>query len=215
MESDFHLEIMETGLDMIERNVGIVSDLVKDLLNFAKERTPEYEEVDPRTLIEGVFADIGARDPDHVELRAEVSAGAGQVTLDVHAFRQCLGNLVRNALEAIPPGRAGTVRVGYAIEGDRAIFTVSDDGVGMSPETIEKVRGGMYSTKGSKGTGLGLLVIQKIVTEHRGALTIRSEEGRGSTFRIEIPVDGAVPPGGAADEPGSRAGTAEPVTSAG
>jgi signal transduction histidine kinase len=200
---------------MIERNVGIISDLVKDLLNFAKERTPEYEEVDPRTLIEDLLADTGAREPDHVELRAEVPARAGKVMLDVHAFRQCLGNLVRNAIEAIPPDRAGTVRVGYAAEGVRAVFTVRDDGVGMSPEIIEKVRGGMYSTKGSKGTGLGLLVAQKIVTEHAGALTIESEEGRGSTFRIEIPVGGAAPPGGPAEEPGSRSRTAEPATSAG
>jgi PAS domain S-box-containing protein len=206
---------METGLDMIERNVGIVSDLVKDLLNFAKERTPEYEEVDPRALIEDVFADIGAREPEHVELLAEVAARAGKVMVDLHAFRQCLGNLVRNALEAVPPDRAGTVRVGYAVEDERAVFTVSDDGVGMSPETIEKVRGGMYSTKGSKGTGLGLLVAQKIVTEHRGVLTIESEEGKGSIFRIEIPVGGATPAGGPEDESESRSRPAEPVTSAG
>jgi two-component system sporulation sensor kinase B len=128
-----------------------------------------------------------------------VAKETGAVILDVHAFRQCLGNLIRNALEAIPPDRTGTVRVGYETEGDRSVFTVTDDGVGMSRETIEKVRGGMYSTKGSKGTGLGLLVIQKIVTEHRGTVTIRSEEGQGSTFRIEIPADGAAPPRGPAD----------------
>jgi signal transduction histidine kinase len=85
----------------------------------------------------------------------------------------------------------------------------------MSRETIAKVRGGMYSTKGSKGTGLGLLVIQKIVTEHRGTLTIRSEEGQGSTFRIEIPAGGATPPGGPADGHGTRSRTAAPVSQAG
>jgi len=203
---------METGLGMIERNVGIISDLVKDLLNFAKERAPDYEEIDPRALIEEVFGDVGAREPDRIELRAEVAEGAGMVTLDVHAFRQCLGNLVHNALEAIPPDRSGTVRVGYETKGDRAVFTVIDDGVGMSPETIEKVRGGMYSTKGSKGTGLGLLVIQKIVTEHRGALTIQSEEGKGSVFRIEIPAGGPARPRGPANGQGARSRTADPVT---
>jgi PAS domain S-box-containing protein len=208
-------EKMETGLGMIERNVGIISDLVKDLLNFAKERTPDYEKVDARVLIEEVFGDIGSRKPDRIELRAAVAKETATVILDVHAFRQCLGNLIRNALEAIPPDRVGTVRVGYEAEGDRAVFTVTDDGVGMSRETIAKVRGGMYSTKGSKGTGLGLLVIQKIVTEHRGTLTIRSEEGQGSTFRIEIPAGGATPPGGPADGHGTRSRTAAPVSQAG
>jgi signal transduction histidine kinase len=205
---------MDTGLDMIERNVGIISDLVEDLLNFAKQRTPDYEEIDPRVLIEEVLGDIGAREPDRIELRADVAEGAGTVMLDVHAFRQCMGNLVHNALEAIPPDRTGTVRVGYEAEGDRAVFTVSDDGVGMSAETIEKVRGGMYSTKGSKGTGLGLLVIQKIVTEHRGILTIRSEEGKGSTFLIEIPAGGVAPPRAPTDDHGSGSRTADKVTEA-
>ena len=58
----------------------------------------------------------------------------------------------------------------------------------MSDEIIEKVRSGMFSTKGSKGTGLGLLVIQKVINEHKGSLEIESTEGVGTTFRAVIPA---------------------------
>lgn len=203
---------MDTGLGMIERNVDIISRLVKDLLNFAKARTPEYEEVSPRALVDEVLRDVGPGETDRIELVADVAEGAGPVSLDPHAFRQCLGNLVRNAVEAIPAGQRGTVRVGFETTEDRVVFTVSDDGVGMSPETVEKVRGGMYSTKGSKGTGLGLLVIQKIVGEHRGHLTIRSEEGQGSTFRIDLPA--AAPDPGPADAGSARSRTPAPAAQA-
>ena len=181
---------METGLSMIERNMEVIADLVKDLLNFSKERKPAYEAVLPQTLIEGVFSSIGPKEKDRITFRIDVAETAGGVMLDAHAFRQCLGNLVRNAIEAIPPNRPGTVCVGYRTEGDRGIFTVRDDGEGMSPETLEKIKGGMYSTKGSKGTGLGLLVIQKIIKEHGGILTIVSEEGKGSVFQVDVPVIG-------------------------
>lgn len=181
---------MDTGLNMIERNMEIIADLVTDLLNFSKERKPEYEAVLPQTLIEEVLSNIGPREENRITFRIDVAESAGRVMLDAYAFRQCLGNLVRNAIEAIPPNRPGTVHVGYRTEGDRGIFTIRDDGEGMSPDTMEKIKGGMYSTKGSKGTGLGLLVIQKIIKEHGGILKIESEEGTGSTFLVDVPVSG-------------------------
>ena len=181
---------METGLSMIERNMEIIADLVKDLLNFSKERKPEYTAVLPQDLVEEVFSGIGPKEKERITFRIEVAETAGRVMLDPHVFRQCLGNLVRNAIEAIPPDRPGSVCVGYRTEGDRGIFTVRDDGEGMSPETMEKIKGGMYSTRGSKGTGLGLIVIQKIIKEHGGILTIESEEGKGSVFQVDIPVIG-------------------------
>jgi PAS domain S-box-containing protein len=181
---------MDLGWDMIERNMQIISDLVKDLLNFSQEREPLYQSVDPAALIEDVLVNMGLKEHERVRVRVQVDEPPRRVELDPHAFHQCLTNLVRNAAEAIPGDRKGTVTIRVAIDDDRAVFSVIDDGAGMNPTTVEKIKGGMYSTKGSKGTGLGLLVIQKIVSEHKGTLAIESVEGKGSTFRIEIPVGG-------------------------
>jgi two-component system sporulation sensor kinase B len=133
---------------------------------------------------------MGVNDHDRVKVHVDVQQSSRTIVLDPHAFHQCLTNLVRNAVEAIPEDREGTVTIESKVVGDRALFTVSDDGTGMNPETIEKIKGGMYSTKGSKGTGLGLLVIQKVIEEHRGTLKIESEEGEGSTFLIDVPAGG-------------------------
>jgi two-component system NtrC family sensor kinase len=181
---------MDLGWDMIERNMAIISDLVKDLLNFAQEREPEYRVVDPVVLIDDVLVNMGVKENGRVKIRVAVQQSSRRLVVDPHAFHQCLTNLIRNAIEAIPEEREGDVVIGSRVEGEMAIFEVRDNGIGMSPETIEKIKGGMYSTKGSKGTGLGLLVIQKVVAEHKGSLEIESEEGRGSTFRIELPVSG-------------------------
>jgi PAS domain S-box-containing protein len=181
---------MDLGWDMIERNMELISDLVKDLLNFAQVREPEYRVVDPEALIDDVLVNMGVKENGRVKVRVKVHPSSRRFVLDPHAFHQCLTNLVRNAVEAIPEDREGEVTIETRVEGEMAIFEVRDDGMGMSPETVEKIKGGMYSTKGSKGTGLGLLVIQKIIEEHKGGLEIESEEGRGSTFRVELPVGG-------------------------
>jgi PAS domain S-box-containing protein len=184
---------MDGGFAMIERNVEIISNLVRDLLNFAKDRPPEYAPQEVRALLADVVAAIGLNGEGRVRVVLDVPDGTPAVVVDGHAFHQCLANLVRNAAEAIPEDRAGTITLAARVEGPAAVFSVADDGEGMTPETIEKVRRGMYSTKGSKGTGLGLQVVQKIVGEHRGELAIDSAPGKGATFRIAVPARGPEP----------------------
>ncbi len=183
---------MATGFGMIERNVKIISDLANDLLNFAKERKPVMAPCDPRKLVEDVIASVGFPSASKISIRVEGPGSDRSVMLDRHALHQCLSNLVNNAVGAFAKGEEGDIVVELGYEGGNAYFAVHDDGMGMSPQTIAKIKGGMYSTKGSKGTGLGLQVVQKIVKEHRGTLTIEAEEGRGSTFRIEVPADGVL-----------------------
>jgi len=110
--------------------------------------------------------------------------------LDYHTFHQCLGNLISNAMDAYVAGETGTITIEVGCDDATAVFAVSDDGMGMSPRTLSKIKSGMFSTKGSKGTGLGLQVVQKVVNEHQGTLIIESEADVGSTFRIELPVAG-------------------------
>jgi len=179
---------MALGWDMILRNVQIISNLASDLLNFAKDRAPVLGPCDLETLVREAVDSLGVDKAGPVEVRVKKVGQTAPVMLDEYSINQCLTNLLRNALEAYPSGQEGTVFVTTEHAGDRAVITIRDDGPGMSPQTISRIKNGMYSTKGSKGTGLGLQVVQKIVNEHRGTLTIDSEEGKGSTFRIEVPA---------------------------
>ena len=101
-------------------------------------------------------------------------------------------NLLTNALEAVP-ARTGviTVRTRYLAESHEAQLTVSDNGQGIPPERQEEVFEAFWSTKGQRGTGLGLAVTRKIVQEHGGRIELDSEPGRGSTFTMMLPIDQA------------------------
>jgi signal transduction histidine kinase len=178
-----------TGWDMVERNLGAISELVRNLLDFSKARQPFLEPCDPARMVADVVQLHKERaDAAKVDLRARCGDALGRVYLDVHAVFHSLVNLVTNALDALPPDRPGRVELAVSRDGDRLVFSVSDDGTGMSPEVQVRLFKGMFSTKGSKGTGLGLLSVQKVVREHGGALEVASEQGKGATFRIALPL---------------------------
>ncbi len=106
-------------------------------------------------------------------------------------MRQCLGNLVTNAIDAAASNEGGRVSVSTSlVDEDHLEFTITDDGPGVSGEVAETLFSGMVSTKGSKGTGLGLLVVHKIVSDHGGTVGLDPGGGRGATFRVRIPLTG-------------------------
>jgi signal transduction histidine kinase len=105
-------------------------------------------------------------------------------------MEQVVVNLVTNAAHATPPGRQGviTVRVGPGAPG-MARLEVIDQGVGMEPSLLERIFDPFFTTRVTgKGMGLGLAICQSIVVSHGGTLTVQSEVGKGSTFRVELPA---------------------------
>ncbi|MCY0869184.1 MAG: ATP-binding protein, partial [Firmicutes bacterium] len=100
-------------------------------------------------------------------------------------LRQVVLNLLKNALEATPPG--GSVTARCSVQGDETVeIRVTDDGCGMSEEELRRVKEPFFTTKES-GTGLGLMVSERIVSEHGGELFIESSPGLGTTVRILLP----------------------------
>jgi signal transduction histidine kinase len=190
-------KLRRTGWDMVERNLGAISELVRNLLDFSRVRQPFLEPCDPaRMLAEVVELHRERAEAAQVDLGVRCSDGLGRVYVDVHAMFHSLVNLVSNALDAVPPDRPGKVELAVSQDGDRLVFSVSDNGKGMSPEVQAKLFKGMFSTKGSKGTGLGLLAVQKAVREHAGTMEVTSEPGAGTTFRISLPLVTALPKNG-------------------
>jgi signal transduction histidine kinase len=127
-----------------------------------------------------------------VTLVPQLRKGLKEVSMDRTAIHRCLLNLVSNAidacaLEGIMSGK-GTVTVktsrpkGWALKVD-----VNDTGIGIEKKIQKKLYTGFFSTKGSKGTGLGLPVTQKIVHEHKGELTFKTQVGKGTTFTLLLP----------------------------
>ena len=102
-----------------------------------------------------------------------------------------MSNLVSNAIDACKDTGRTQYRVAVSgrVQNGRLILRVSDNGPGIPPEIKERLFNRFYSTKGSKGTGLGLVLTKKVVTEHKGTIRVESSPGRGATFTIEIHLE--------------------------
>lgn len=101
-------------------------------------------------------------------------------------LKEMVMNLVANGLDAMPEG--GTLSIALRREDTEAVLEVSDCGVGMTPQVLERVWDPFFSTKKGSGTGLGLSVVQAVVERHGGTVTVESAPGRGSTFSVRLPV---------------------------
>ena len=120
-----------------------------------------------------------------VEIKAElaiVPPAAG----DAAELREALANLIFNAVDAMPNG--GTITIRTFAEDERVMLSVTDTGIGMSKDVQRRCLDPFFTTKGERGTGLGLAMVYGIMERHGGSLTIESEEGQGTTFILALPI---------------------------
>ena len=191
---DLHNEkYLHEGWDMVKGNLARIKGMALDLLSYTKERDPDYQLLDPNSLAQEIDDLMlpRAREND-VSLEVESDESLLQVWLDPEGIHRCLLNLVTNAIDACInidiTQRQGRVLLrtlkteGWAVE-----FQVVDNGCGMDEETKEKIFRRFFSTKGSRGTGLGLMITKKIIDEHEGAIEFDSEKGKGTRFVIRLP----------------------------
>ena len=186
---------LRTGWHMVERNVGRISYLVADLLAYSKEREPEYRKCLPNDIVEDVCELLdGMAMENRIEVERDFDPSIKEVSMDPDMVHRALLDVVSNAVDAciydLDEKKRHKVRVSARLEDDNVIkFEVVDNGCGMSKEVKNKIFSAFFSTKGGKGTGLGLLVVQKLVQEQNGSIEILSELGEGSAFIVRLPYE--------------------------
>jgi signal transduction histidine kinase len=186
-------ERIENGWDMVQRYIERVSSLVRNLLRYAKAEEPHREEVDTGELVrQTVELFVDKADLMNVELEADIDEDVPTLWLDREGMRGCLANLLSNSLDACvwDPDTEKEHRIVVAAKirdhgGVR--FAIRDNGMGISPENQRKILVSSFTTKGIRGTGLGLLLTQKAVAEHGGTVSFDSTHGEGTTFIIDLP----------------------------
>ena len=189
---DENRQLMEIVLREVERLNGLVTDL----LDYARprERVTAPLELDS-LLAETVRVFAQDRSSPGVQVKLEpVEANGARVTADPAQIRQVVWNLLRNAAEAMPQGGEVVVRLDRGSEEDKkggawVEFSVSDTGVGISREDQERIFDPFFTTKAS-GSGLGLAMVHRIVTEHGGTIAVDSTPGKGTRFRVRLPSGG-------------------------
>jgi signal transduction histidine kinase len=178
-------EYFDLVFDGLER----IRTIVERMLHFAPRRR-EPSDVDVADVCRRA-AGLASHRAERKGIRLEVRADrpVKGVIGDAQELMQAILNLVLNAEDAIPEGRPGAVRVEARREGNEAVVEVTDDGVGMDPETARQCVDLFFTTK-PEGTGLGLAIVQFIVTEHGGSLDIRTGRGEGTTVLVRLPIGG-------------------------
>jgi signal transduction histidine kinase len=180
-------------LDLIADGLTRVEETVKKFLSF----TPRRVEPRPSDLGEVARKALAlARhriDRKSIEVK-ETLPPTGEATVfgDPHELQQVALNLLLNAADAIGEGQKGRIELEVARAGDEMLLRVSDDGCGMSAEDQDRCFDLFFTTKEvGEGSGLGLAVVHNIVTNHGGRIEVESALGKGSTFRIYLPVESA------------------------
>lgn len=186
--------LLQKGWAMVERNIDRISHLVRDLLAYSRLGVGELVPTDPNALAEEVFAlfsETAAR--MGIQLTLELDSSLGPVALDPKALHTCLANLLSNAVDAcaedIQKKEHRVILRTFKDPQGQVCFEVEDNGIGMDNPTREKLFHRFFSTKGTRETGLGLMLTNKLVHEHGGAISVESELEKGSRFRILIPTD--------------------------
>lgn len=182
----FVLDDLPTCLAETKEGIARVLKIVADLKNFARDDTDVMELADVNQIIDGAVGILWNQIKYKAELVREYSE-LPRIPCYPSQLGQVFLNLVHNATQAIE--RSGRIIIRTRIAGDRLLVEVEDDGCGMDGKILGRIFDSFYTTKPKGvGTGLGLSIARKIVRRHNGGISANSEPGRGSTFRVELPL---------------------------
>ena len=179
----------QQDLGVIVRETTRVSEIVRGLLDFARERPSVKEPLDVNAVVSRTMRLIRSqKEVEQITIREEFDETLPQITGDANQLQQVLLNLSLNACEAMPQG--GTLTISTSARDGKVFVKVADTGCGIREEHLDAIFEPFFSTKPSgKGTGLGLSVSYGIIQQHGGALEVESEEGKGTTLTIVLPVE--------------------------
>ena len=188
-------EKLKTGWKTIKRNIKRIGDLTQDLLTYSKQREPEFENCVPNDIVNEIIEllkDFVAS--KGISISQELDTGIGEVLADPKTIHNSLLNIINNAIDACIDdediSKKHEVKVKtYMDKNNYFCFEVTDNGCGMDEDTQKQMFNPMFSSKGGKGTGLGLLVTGKLIEEHKGVIEIKTSPGEGSTFTIRLPYE--------------------------
>jgi two-component system NtrC family sensor kinase len=193
---DHDESIVGKGWNIVEKNQNKISALVMDMLTFSKEREPDLIAANINTVVHDVIELMQVRaQEEQVELCWTPAADMPDMVFDPEGIHRAVLNVVTNAIDAVAqtdPPRRVLVQTRHLADRDVVQIEIRDTGPGIAADQMDKLFSPFISTKKSRGTGLGLPVSQKILTEHGGKITVESPPGQGACFTLEFP---AVSPG--------------------
>lgn len=183
-------ETVKQGWEIVQRNIDRVSHLVLDMLYYAKDRIPEIKELNVKSICDEILKLYQIKFSENsININVDYKVD-GLIVGDSKSVYTMILNLVENAIHACSWDKSKTehnIQITIDEEGNKVVFKIKDDGYGMSQEVQDKLFTPLFSTKGSQGSGFGLMVVKKIVDEHSGEIIVNSKEKEGTEFNIKLP----------------------------
>jgi C4-dicarboxylate-specific signal transduction histidine kinase len=187
--------LLQQGWKMAEKAQGKIYDLVLDMLSYSKEREPSAEPTDLNALVKEVVELVAGRAKElGIKLDTSLDEHIPLVPVDPEGLHRALLNIVGNALDAVEDRKSPQVTIGTRRDPEEGWVrvVVLDNGNGIPPLKINEIFKPFVSTKGARGTGLGLAVSRKILREHGGDIVVQSQMGKGSKFILRLPLRSAL-----------------------
>lgn len=184
-------QMVQTGWGKVTELIGRIKGMVLDILFYAKKRELQLRKIEAAELASQVAETVAPKAEQlGVVFVSEIAPNLGNFAVDSVVLSAAMVNILENAVDACLEDRSKkTHEVVFRARPDASgvFFEIEDNGVGMQPDTLSRLFSVFFSTKGSRGTGLGLFIAKKAVDQHGGRIGAVSEPGQGSTFRIWIP----------------------------
>ena len=170
-------------MDIVDKSVEYANKIISSLLEYSAEIRLEIEQCSPKELLDYVL--LMAQVPERVRVvdRTEYKP---TMWIDVNKMERVFLNFIKNAFDAIP--ERGTLKVSSKRLGENVEIVFTDNGVGMSEQTLSKIFNPLFTTK-AQGMGFGLAICKRIVEAHCGKISVESTLGKGTTFTITLPTE--------------------------
>ncbi len=183
---EFDREAVESNLNVINEEIDRLNKIVVDFLFAVRPMDITLEERDLNDVVGDLFEFVRPElDQAGIALERAFEPDIPKLELDERHFKRALLNIVKNAIAAMPQG--GRLRVATQLSGDFVVLRISDNGVGISDDVVDKIFEPYFTTK-DFGSGIGLTLVYKVIKEHMGDIAVISDEGKGTTFTITLPI---------------------------
>jgi len=176
-------EVKET-LEILGKEVGTSEAIISSLLDFAQAKPPTKRKISVSEVLQEALSRITV--PENVEVVQELDETLPEILADPDQLAQVFGNVILNGIQAMTEGGQLTIK-SEALAPGRMSVSITDTGVGIPEEQLEKLFEPLYTTK-AKGIGLGLAIVKTLVEGHGGTIEVEGEPGKGSTFTVKLPT---------------------------
>ena len=182
---------VKEGWEIVKLIIERIRKMILDILFCAKERKLRLERINIRNFVEEIVKEIEPKfKSQKIKFVNDFGADLGEFEVDVTYVHSALLNIIENAADAClrdKTKKSHKIIFGAGQNEDKIFFEIIDNGIGMDDDTQEKIFTPFFSSKGTKGTGLGLFIANTIIKQHGGEINVKSKVGQGTLFQIKIP----------------------------